>query len=171
MNTKRIFLAACGLLLCFVAPTSGPFEITPDHFDGPASEARPQAAIRRQEVQFEITQHQSRLEGFHAQIRAKYLQLQAILKHLAANGIEPDQDLAFATKQKELERLENRLASEIKTEERTIRTLRTELAALDQKVSSTMPHAKRRAGTHTARPPVALAHKATTPKVSFEPNR
>jgi len=171
MNGKRIPLAACGLFFCFVAPASAQFEITPDHFDGPGSVARPQTAIRQQEVQFEITQHQDRLEGFRAQIRKKYLELQAILKHLAANGNEADQDLAFATKQKELERLEEKLASDIKTEERTIRTLRTELAALDQPALNTMPHAKRRAGTHTARPQVALAHKATTPKDSFEPSR
>ena len=169
--SKRIILAGCGLFFCFVATTSAQYEIAPDHFDGPASEARPQAAIRQQEVQFEITQHQDRLEGFRAQIRKKYLELQAILKHLAAKGIEADQDLAFATKQKELERLEKKLASDITTEERTIRTLRTELAALDPPARNATPHPKRRAGPHTDRPQIVLVHKATTPKDSFESSR
>jgi len=165
--SKRITLAAWGLFFCFVAPISAQFEIAPEHFDGPAPEARPQTAIRQQEVQFEITQHQDRLEGFRAQIRKKYLELQAILKHLVANGIDEGQDLAFATKQKELERLETKLASDITTEERTIRTLRTELAALDPPAQNATPHPKRRAATHTARPQVVLVHKATTLKDSF----
>jgi hypothetical protein len=168
MNSKRKPLAAFGLFFFFVAPTLAQFEIAPDHLDGPASEARPQAAIRQQEIQFEITQHQNRLEGFRAQIRKKYLELHGILKHLAANGTEAEQELAIATKQKELERLETRLASDIINEERTIRTLRTELAALEQPALNRKPHTKRLAGTHTARPQVVLVHNATTQKDSLE---
>src|SRR5262249_5877516 len=135
MPTKNGLAIGAMTLLCLVATAAGQFEVSPDHPDERVAKASPQRA----EVAAKIAEQQKILESCQVQIRSKSQEVEAALQDLIANGNEGGKAEALWIRERELEKLQKRLASEIRSAEATLASLQNRLGTLAAQTEEPVP--------------------------------
>ena len=136
MPTKNGLAIGAMTLLCLVATAAGQFEVSPDHPDEPVAK---KASPQRAEVAAKIAEQQKILESCQIQIRSKSQEVEAALQDLIANGNEGGQAEALWIRERELEKLQKRLASEIRSAEATLASLQNRLGTLAAQTEEPVP--------------------------------
>jgi hypothetical protein len=117
MKPKNERLATLSLLILSAAlPAAAQFEISPDHFDGPAQVSTSASAQNVDSASAQIAEQEALLRDCKAQISAKQSQVDADWRAAISTwpGDEAGQMIAFTIHQKELEQLKASLAPRIK---------------------------------------------------------
>jgi hypothetical protein len=76
--------------LAVIQPAVAQFEVSPDHFDNPASAPSPQAARAEQKLKQSITDEQAALDNYAGQLAAKAQQVEDLRQEAIAAGINGD---------------------------------------------------------------------------------
>jgi hypothetical protein len=155
-SQKTQLVMAAMMVLCFVAPATAQFEVSPDHFDGTPTRVTTQAGPQQLELRPQISEQKRILDSYYSQIKIKSQEVEAIWQDLIAHGTEAGQDLALEARQKDLERLRTALASQITTAQATLAylenrevTLRAQAwpAPVPERLHSASTRSKLRRGT------------------------